>query len=221
MTPLCTPRECGSGGRAAAESGAVGAKVARWLSGRRALGGLPSRLPSLRQPLPSDAFFGWGSRVRLGPRAWMRGGAGGAGEARPPPPPAAADPARPAANRGAPAPNQGGAAAGGPGLPPLEGRRPERRHREPPGRRRRGPRRLSFPAARRCSPSPPRPPRVPSHPAEIPPQPRPPPPPAPARAGVVECRQIAAGGPRLEKGREGISHWRTSTRCLLEDAPSQ
>lgn len=194
-------------------------------SGCRALGGLTSRLPSLRQPLPSDAFSGWGSRTGrtrgARPGAGMRGGAGGAGGARPPPPPAAPGPARPAPNRGAPASNQGGAAAGGPGLPPLEGRRRQRRHREPPGRRRRGPRRLSFPAASRGSPCPPRPPRVPSHPAEIPPQPRPPPPPAPARAGVAECRQIAAGGPRLEKGREGISHWTTSKRCFLEDALSQ
>lgn len=43
--------------------------------------------------------------------------------------------------------------------------------------------------------------------------PAPGPGPGPGRAG--------GGGARLEKGREGSSHWRTRTRCLLDDAPLQ
>lgn len=93
-----------------------------------------------------------------------------------------------------------------------------------PGAPREAPARPPPPLLARCRPplsQPPSPGPCSFTPAEIPPQPRPPPPPAPARAGVAECRQNAAGGPRLEKGREGSSHWRTSTRCLLEDAPLQ
>lgn len=64
-----------------AESGAVCGPMA---SGCRAPGGLTSRLPSLRQPLPSDAFFGWGPRTggtrEARPAGWMRGGAGGAAD---------------------------------------------------------------------------------------------------------------------------------------------
>lgn len=196
----------------------------------------------------------WRERFVL--QAWVRGKAGGGGEA-PLPPPAPSErwvagslkphmaeegrarhpPARhPDKAEGALPAEDGrwgcGRAAGRPAVAaarpaPPEGQRWERGHGEapreapawPPG----PPAAPPSPAAC-CSPIPPRPPGVPSHPTEILPQPLPPPPaaaragcPRRGRGGLADC----GGGPRLEKGREGSSRWRTGTRCLLDDAPLQ
>lgn len=71
LTPLWTPRECGSGGRAAAESGAAGAKVARWLRGVGHLAGSPpGSLPSdsrFRRMLSLGGVHALEERVGLGP----------------------------------------------------------------------------------------------------------------------------------------------------------
>lgn len=134
----------------------------------------------------------------------------------------------------------GGASRGPRGLPPAEGG--GRRTALPEGHRPQPRRRVGAGGARRDEPAwppeAPPPPLLPQLPAALPSPlgspvslrtppkscrcppslcprrlPAPGPGPGPGRAG--------GGGARLEKGREGSSHWRTRTRCLLDDAPLQ